>query len=64
MGAVSGIYAGSSSLHWQLWKSNVLISGSITHKFLKFLHLDYHSSIHNSTNFQYHSRSFDIRNTS
>ena len=32
------------------------ISGSITHKYLKFLYI--------TTNFQYHSRSFDFRNTS
>ena len=37
-------------------------SGSITYKFLKFLYLDYYSWTYITTNFQYHSRSFDIRN--
>ena len=40
------------------------ISGSITHIFLKFLYLDYNSRTYITTNFQYHSRSFDIRNAS
>ena len=40
------------------------ISGSITRKFLKFLYLNYHGWIYITTNFQCHSRSFDIRNAS
>ena len=33
-------------------------------KFLNFLYTDYHSWTYITTNFQYHSRSFDIRNAS
>ena len=39
------------------------ISGSITHKFLNFFYLDYHSWTYIIANFQYHSRSFYIRNS-
>ena len=36
------------------------ISGSITHKFMKFLYLDYHSLTYTTSHFQYHSLSFAI----
>ena len=36
-------YTPIQGLHWQLWKVAYYISGSITHKFLKSLYLDYHS---------------------
>ena len=45
-------------------KVTYYISGSIASKFLKCLYLDYHSWTCINTNFQYHSRSFDIRNVS
>ena len=47
-------------------KVTYYISGSITHTYLKFLYIDYHVVGHIciTTNFQYHSRSFDNRNTS
>ena len=45
-------------------KVTYYISGSITHKFMKFLYLDYHSWTCITTNFRYHSLSFDIRNGS
>ena len=49
-------------------KVKYYISGSIAHKFLKFLYLlqyiDYHSWTYITTNFQYRSSSFDIRNAS
>ena len=35
-------------------------SGSIAHIFQKFLYLDYNSCTYINTNFQYHSRSFEI----
>ena len=41
-------------------KVTYYISGSITHIFLKFLYLDYHSWTYITTNFQYHSLSFYI----
>ena len=47
-------------------KSNGLycITESISHKFLKLLYLDYYSWTYITTNFQYHSDSFNIRNVS
>ena len=45
-------------------KVTYYISGSITHKFLKVLYLDYHSWTYITNNSQYHSRLFDIRNAS
>ena len=45
-------------------KVTYYISGSIAHKFMKLLYLDYLSWTFITTHFQYHSRSFDIRNAS
>ena len=45
-------------------KVTYYISGTIAHKFLKFLYLDYHNWTYITTNFQYHSRLFHIRKTS
>ena len=45
-------------------KLEYYIAGSTTHKCLKFLYLDYHSWTNITTNFQYRSHSFDMRNAS
>ena len=45
-------------------KVTYYISGSITHKFLKVFCLDHRSWTYIASNFQYNSRSFDIRNAS
>ena len=41
-------------------KVTYYISRNITHEFLNFLYLEYHSWAYITTNFPYHSRSFDI----
>ena len=55
---IYGIFTGNCG------KVTYNISGSITLKFLNFFNLDYHSWKYITTNFQYHSRSFDIQNAS
>ena len=44
-------------------KVTYYIFSIITHTFLKFVYLDYHSWTYITTNFHYHSRSFHIRNS-